>query len=74
MRSVTRCASCAGASARVAFGAARADNNDFMGQAQKFFNNGKLIATPTSTGRDDELRRQQAERDRRSFAAIATAT
>ena len=48
---------------------ARADSNDFMNQAQKFFNNGNNgnDRDAYERGRDDEMRRQQAERDRRSW-------
>ena len=44
---------------------ARADN-DFLGQAQKFFNKGD-DDDAYRRGREDELRRQQAERDRNSW-------
>ena len=44
--------------------AARADNNDFMGQAQRFLNNKGDDRDAYQHGRDDEIRRQQAERDR----------
>jgi len=44
--------------------AARADNNDFMGQAQRFLNNKGDDRDAYQRGRDDEIRRQQAERDR----------
>ncbi len=44
---------------------ARADNNDLMGQAQRFLNsNGGNDRDAYQRGRDDEMRRQQAERDR----------
>jgi hypothetical protein len=48
---------------------ARADSNDFMGQAQRFLNgnngnNGNDNRDAYERGRDDELRRQQAGRDR----------
>ncbi len=52
----------------LAFGPpAHADNNDFMGQAQRFLNgnnNGNDNRDSYERGRDDEMRRQQAERDR----------
>jgi hypothetical protein len=51
--------------------AAHADSNDFLGQAQRFLNNGNNSNTNTSTsndayerGRRDEQRRQEAARDR----------
>ena len=44
--------------------AARADNSDFMGQAQRFLNNKGDDRDAYQRGRDDEIRRQQAERDR----------
>jgi hypothetical protein len=44
--------------------AARADNNDFMGQAQRFLNNKGDDRDAYQRGRDDEIRRQRAERDR----------
>ena len=45
---------------------ARADNsNSFLGQAQVFFNNnGDNDRNSYKRGREDEMRRQQAERDR----------
>ena len=44
---------------------ARADNNDLMGQAQRFLNgNSGNDRDAYQRGRDDEMRRQQAERDR----------
>ena len=45
---------------------ARADSNDFMGQAQRFLNgnNGNDNRDAYERGREDEWRRQQAERDR----------
>jgi hypothetical protein len=43
----------------------RADNNDFMGQAQRFLNNNKGDDRDSyERGREDEMRRQQAEQDR----------
>ena len=65
MRSVTAIASCALlALPLLSLSApARADNNDIMGQAKKFFNNDS-DRNAYERGRDDELRRQQAERDR----------
>jgi len=44
---------------------ARADN-DFLNQAQRFFNNGN-DRDAYERGRDDEMRRQQADRDRRRW-------
>ena len=47
--------------------AARADSNDFMGQAQRFLNNGNNgndNRDAYERDREDELRRQQADRDR----------
>ena len=44
---------------------ARADNNDLMGQAQRFLNgNTGNDRDAYQRGRDDEMRRQQAEQDR----------
>jgi hypothetical protein len=45
---------------------ARADSNDFMGQARRFLNgnNGNDNRDAYERGRDDEMRRQQAERDK----------
>jgi hypothetical protein len=47
---------------------ARADNNDFMGKAQRFFNNDNNNRSDDrdayERGRMDEMRRQQAEQDR----------
>jgi hypothetical protein len=45
---------------------ARADN-DFLGQAQKFFNNKGDDDDAYRRGRNDEVRRQQADRDRDSW-------
>jgi len=44
---------------------ARADDNDFMGQAKRFLNNGENGGDRNAyeRGRSDEMRRQQAERD-----------
>jgi hypothetical protein len=51
----------------VSFGpSARADSNDFMGQAQRFLNNGNNgndNRDAYQRGREDELRRQQARQD-----------
>jgi len=46
--------------------AAHADSNDFMGQAQRFLNNGSNNDNRDAyeRGREDEMRRQQAERSR----------
>ncbi len=41
---------------------ARADN-DFLGQAQRFFNNRGADRDAYGRGREDEIRSQQAERD-----------
>jgi hypothetical protein len=43
---------------------ARADNNDFMGQAQRFFTNKGDDRDAYDRGRVDEMRHQQAEQDR----------
>ena len=44
---------------------ARADNNDWMGRAQQFFNNNQGNDRDAyERGRDDEMRHQQAEQDR----------
>ena len=67
MRSITAIASCALlALPLVSLSApARADNNDFMGQAKKFLNNdNNNDRNAYERGRQDELRRQQAEQDR----------
>jgi len=52
----------------VAFGPpAHSQQNDLMGQAQRFLNNSNNDQNNRSAyqqGREDELRRQQAERDR----------
>ena len=64
MRSITAIASCALlALPLVSLSApARADSNDLMGQAQKFLNNGNgNDRNAYERGREDELRRQQAE-------------
>ena len=45
---------------------ARADNNDFLNQAQKFFNKDN-DRDAYERGRDDEMRRQQAQQDRQSW-------
>jgi hypothetical protein len=42
---------------------ARADNNDFMGQAKRFMNNQGDDRDAYERGRSDEMRRRQAERD-----------
>ena len=42
--------------------AAQADNNDFMGQAQRSLNNKGDDRDAYQRGRDDEIRRQRAER------------
>ena len=46
---------------------ARADNNDFMGQAKRFLNNGGEDRDAYERGRTDEMRRQQADRDQRRY-------
>ena len=46
---------------------ARADSNDLMGQAQRFLNNGSNNNDSRDAyerGREDEMRRQQAQQDR----------
>ena len=45
---------------------ARADNNDWMGQAQQFLNNrgNDQNRDAYERGREDEMRRQQADQDR----------
>jgi hypothetical protein len=43
---------------------AQADTNDFMGQAKQFMNNRGDDRDSYDRGRDDETRRQQAQRDR----------
>ena len=44
---------------------ALADNNDWAGQAQRFFNNNQSSDRDAyERGREDEMRRQQAEQDR----------
>ncbi|HEY6440665.1 MAG TPA: hypothetical protein VIY55_11650 [Acetobacteraceae bacterium] len=70
MRSITAIASCALlALPLVSLSApARADNNDFMGQAKKFLNNdNNTDRNAYERGRQDELRRQQAEQDRTRY-------
>jgi hypothetical protein len=68
MRSITRMATLAVLAAPLlAFSSsARADNNDFLNQAQRFFNNGG-DRDAYERGREDEVRRQEAERDRRGW-------
>ena len=46
---------------------AHADTNDFMGQAQRFFNNKGDDRDAYDRGRADEMRRQQAEQDRNRY-------
>jgi hypothetical protein len=49
---------------------ARADNNDFVGQAQRFLNNrgdDRDARNSYERGREDEMRRQQAEQDRNRY-------
>ncbi|MEJ0019817.1 MAG: hypothetical protein WDN25_25330 [Acetobacteraceae bacterium] len=48
---------------------AQAQNSDVMGQVQKFFNNGNGSDDRAAyeRGRQDELRRQQADRDRARY-------
>ena len=72
MRSITAIASCALlARPRVSLSApARADSNDFMGQAKKFLNNDNNNNNDRNAyerGREDELRRQQAQQDRNAY-------
>jgi hypothetical protein len=72
MRSITAIASCALlALPLVSLSApARADSNDFMGQAKKFLNNDNSNDRNSyERGRQDELRRQQAEQDRTRYRA-----
>jgi hypothetical protein len=75
MRSITAMASCALlALPLVSLPAPARADNDFMGQAKKFFNNDNdrnayergnaNDRNAYDRGRDDELSRQQAERDR----------
>jgi hypothetical protein len=71
MRSITVIASCALlALPLVSLPApARADSNDFVGQAKKFLNNANNNNDHNAyeRGREDELRRQQAEQDRNAY-------
>jgi hypothetical protein len=74
MRSITAIASCALlALPLVSLSApARADSNDFMGQAKKFLNNDNNNNNSNDRnayerGREDELRRQQAAQDRNAY-------
>ena len=70
MRSITAIASCALlALPLVSLSApAHADSNDFMGQAKKFLNNDNSNdRNAYERGREDELRRQQAEQDRTRY-------
>jgi hypothetical protein len=72
MRSITAIASCALlALPLVSLSApARADSNDFVGQAKKFLNNDNSNSSNSNAyerGREDELRRQQAEQDRSGY-------
>ena len=50
---------------------AQADTNDFVGQAQRFMNNRGDDRDSYDRGRDDEIRRQQAQRN---GATIGTTT
>ena len=77
MRSITAIASCALlALPLVSLSApARADSNDFMGQAKKFLNNDNNNNNDRNAyerGRQDELRRQQAQQDRNAIVPIVT--
>ncbi len=45
----------------------QADNNNFMGQAQRFLNNKGDDRDSYERGREDEMRRQQAEQDRSRY-------
>ena len=74
MRSVTAIASCALLALPLVSlsSPARADNNDFLNQAKKFFNDDN-DRDAYERGREDELRRQQAERDRECYQRDATA-
>ena len=70
MRSITAIASCALlALPLVSLSApARADSNDFVGQAKKFLNNdNNTDRNAYERGREDELRRQQAQQDRNAY-------
>ncbi len=69
MRSITKMATLAVmALPLVAFSSpARADSNDFINQAQRFFNNNGSDRDAYERGREDEVRRQEAERDRRGW-------
>ena len=67
MRSITKVASLALlALPLVSFSPSARADNDLMNQAQKFFNNGNNgnDREAYERGRDDELRHQQAERNR----------
>ena len=67
MRSITKVASLALlALPLVSFSPSARADNDLMNQAQKFFNNGN-DREAYERGRDDELRHQQAERNRQSW-------
>jgi hypothetical protein len=48
---------------------AKAANNDYVGQAQRFLNNNNNgdDRSAYERGRDDELRRQEAQRDRDDY-------
>jgi hypothetical protein len=49
---------------------ARAADNDFVGQAQRFLNKGgddRDARNSYDRGREDEMRRQQAEQDRNHY-------
>ena len=65
MRSITAIAACVlTAAPLLAFGPPARADNDFVGQAQRFFNNGDNDRNAYERGREDQIRRQQAERDR----------
>jgi hypothetical protein len=70
MRSITKVASLALlALPLVSFSPPARADNDLMNQAQKFFNNGNNGTDRDSydRGRADEIRRQQADRERQGF-------
>ena len=77
MRSITKVASLALlALPLVSFSPSARADNDLMNQAQKFFNNGNNgnDREAYERGRDDELRHQQAERNRQSWRREPTGT
>src|SRR5690348_10733365 len=65
MRSITAiAASILTAAPLVAFGPPAHAGNDFLGKAQRFFNNDDNDRNAYQRGRDDEMRRNEAQRDR----------